>query len=282
MTQRAKVSGLPLKKEDLRTKRQGQVAGLGKGPVQKILAGFEINKVLAEEGGRTSRGSMGLMEAYVDELNKLYETGDLDLDAAFAWWIERVKAHFAAEGPKFRFDRGKSLGVNIGELLNQAQVLQSEGGGTNYVGAMLQHLVGAKLAQVLGPNAISHHGFSVADHSTGRRGDFEVQSVAVHVTTHPSEALVRKCCENLSDGLKPVIVTLPEGVPVALGLLKNQGVSDRVDVLDAVQFLTANVLERSLLAAVERQDSLRAIIERYNAIVESCEADPSLLIRIPD
>ena len=33
---------------------------------------------------------------------------------------------------------------------------------------MLQHLVGAKLDAVLGGGQINHHGFSVADHSTGR------------------------------------------------------------------------------------------------------------------
>jgi len=77
---------------------------------------------------------------------------------------------------------------------------------------MLQHLVGAKLDLVLGNGKIEHHGFSVADQSTERRGDYEVEGVAIHVTTHPSEALVRKCAANLQAGLKPVIVTIGDGV----------------------------------------------------------------------
>jgi hypothetical protein len=69
----------------------------------------------------------------------------------------------------------------------------------------------------------------VADHSTDRKGDFQVESVALHVTTQPSEALVRKCGDNLRDGLKPVILTIGEGVEGAGFLLKAAQLADRVD-----------------------------------------------------
>src|SRR5437773_679161 len=39
----------------------------------------------------------------------------------------------------FHFDPAKSLGGNIESLLAQAAEIQPAGGGTNYVGAMLQH-----------------------------------------------------------------------------------------------------------------------------------------------
>lgn len=281
LTQTAKEKGLPLSSEGLRTEEGGQVAGLGKAAVQKILEAHGIIKVLAEEGGRTSRGSLGLMKAYVETLNNLHKRGGVDLDEAFAWWIEKVRAHFASEGPKFHFDTGKSLRANIEDLLQQAQEVQANAGGTNYVGAMLQHLVGAKLDVVLGVGKLKHHGFSVADHSTVRKGDFQVEAVAIHVTTHPSEALVRKCAENLRAGLKPLILSIGEGVPGAAFLLKNSGMADRVDVLDAAQFLTANVYERSLFKAAECKVTLGKLLTRYNEIVAACETDPTLVVRIP-
>jgi hypothetical protein len=43
-----------------------------------------------------------------------------------------------------------------------------------YVGAILQHLVGAKLDVVLGNGKITHHGFSVADQPSERKGDFYI------------------------------------------------------------------------------------------------------------
>ncbi len=279
VTETARDRGLPLNAEDLRTDEGGQVVGLGKAAVQKILEAHGIAKVLAEEGGRTSRGSLGLMKAYVSALNELHQGKNLDLDEAIAWWVRKVRSHFASEGPKFHFDPYKSLCANINDLLEQAAELQSTGGGTNYVGAILQHLVGAKLDVVLGPGKIHHHGFSVADHSTDRRGDYQVENVAIHVTTHPTEALVRKCGDNIKDGLKPLIITLAEAVRPAEFTLKTFDLTDRVDVLDVAQFLTANVYERSFFKAADCKMTLTSLLQRYNAIVSECETDPSLIIR---
>ncbi len=281
LTETAKENGLPLVAETLRTEEGGQVAGLGKAAVQKILEAHGITRVLAEEGGRTSRGSLGLMKAYVDTLNQLHRDGALDLQEAFNWWIEKVRAHFASEGAKFNFDIGKSLRANVEDLLRQAQEVQENAGGTNYVGAMLQHLVGAKLDLIVGTGKIKHHGFSVADHWTERKGDFQLEAVAVHVTTNPSEALIRKCADNIRAGLKPVIISIDDGVTGAAFLLKNSELIDRVDVLDAVQFITANVYERSLFKSAECKMTLGKLLEHYNEIVEACEADPTLRVRMP-
>lgn len=280
VTRTAKEEGLPLKPESLRTDEGGQVAGLGKVAVQKILEDHGITKVLAEEGGRTSRGSLGLMKDYVDALNKLHDKGRLNLKEAELWWIERVRLHFASEGPKFHFDPGKSLRANIEDLLLQAQDVQANSGGSNYVGAMLQHLVGAKLDLVLGRGKVKHHGSSVADHSTERKGDYQVDAVTIHVTTHPTEALMRKCADNLKAGLKPLIVTVGEGVTGAAFLLRNFKLAERVDVLDAAQFLTANVYERSLFHAADYKLTLTKLLQRYNEIVSECETDPALQVKL--
>jgi hypothetical protein len=181
---------------------------------------------------------------------------------------------------KFHFDPGKSLRANINDLLDQATELQTTGGGTNYVGAMLQHLVGAKLDIVLGLGKIKHHGFSVADQSTARQSDFQIETVAIHVTTHPNEALVRKSAENLSAGLRPLIITLGAGVEGASFLLSGANLSDRVDVLDVGQFLTANVYERSLFKTAACKVTFSKLLDRYNEIVARCETDPVFRIVI--
>jgi len=189
--------------------------------------------------------------------------------------LERLSAN----GIEFQFDTGKSVAANLADIFEQAAEIQKNSGGANFVGAMLLHLVGAKLDMVLGTGVAAHHGFSVADHSTERRGDFEVSGVAIHVTTHPSEALIRKAAKNLQAGLKPVIVTLADGVEGAAYLLKNTEWKDRIDVIDATQFLTANVYERSLFKADACKTTLATILTRYNEIVSQCETDPVLHIR---
>lgn len=280
VTKAAQDRGLPIEPESLRTDEGGQVAGLGKAAVQGILAAYGITKVLAEEGGRTSRGSLGLMESYVIVLNSMHEKhGPLDLQSAMDWWIGKVRLHFASEGPKFHYDSGKSVAANLADIIAQAAEIQKNSGGANFVGAMLQHLVGAKLDIVLGPNIAKHHGFSVADHSTERQADFEINGVAIHVTTHPSEALIRKAVKNIQEGLKPLIVTIGDGVEGAAYLLKATEWKDRIDVIDAAQFLTANIYERSLFQAGECKITLSTILARYNEIVLACETDPVLVIR---
>jgi hypothetical protein len=280
VTKIASQRGLPIEAAKLRTAEGGQVAGLGKGAVQKLLAEFGITEILAKEGGRTSRGSLGLMEKYVALLNELSTTGPIDFESAMQWWISKVKLFFATKGPKFAFDSGKSILMNLDDLFKQALAIQKNSGGTSYLGAMLQHLIGAKLDLILGAGAIQHHGFSVADDPTDRSADFQVSGVAIHVTTRPTEALIQKAAENLKRSLRPLIITLWDGVAGAQFLLKNTEWASRVDVLDAAQFLTANVYERSLLKTGECSLTMLAIIERYNEVVASCEVDPVLVIQV--
>lgn len=278
VTRMAKAEGLPLDVGHLRTKGGGQVRGMGKAAVQKILADHGITKVLAEEGGRTSRGTLALMGAYVEVLNGLGHQAQLDMDLVETWWIDKVKEHFASIGPKFKFDQALSLRSNLDKLFNQVKDLQASSSGSTYLGSMLQHLVGAKLDLVLGEGHVVHYGANVADGPTSRSGDFLLDKVVIHVTSAPTEALVRKCLVNVEDGLRPVIITLPDRTEMTMGLLANAGLDLRVDVLDMLQFLTANVYERSLFKVALSRKVLAGLLARYNELVIEHEADPVLRI----
>ena len=80
VTRHGKKLGMPLNPEALLTEAGGQVMGLGKASVQSILKDHGIDRVLAEEGGRTSRGSIGNMRKYVAFLNDLHASGAIDFD----------------------------------------------------------------------------------------------------------------------------------------------------------------------------------------------------------
>jgi hypothetical protein len=188
---------------------------------------------------------------------------------------ERLLTH----GLVFEYRAEKSICWHFARLFSQAELLDQAHGCVRYLGAMLQHLVGAKLDIVLGEGLIAHHGHSTADGPTGRNADFEINGVAVHVTTHPTEALIRKAAGNLQSGLKPIIVTLTDGVEGALFLLKGTEWRDRIDIMDVAQFLTANIYEHSLFKAGDCKSTVQTILERYNQIVEECETDPVLKIR---
>lgn len=279
VTWHAKKRGLPLKPNDLLTKAKGQVANLGKSTVQAILKDHGIDHVLAEEGGRTSRGSVGKMREYAAFLNELAEEGICDLDRIELWWIDRVNEHFAGKPFVLRFDSSKSLRAVIRDLLSQAKRRQKQTPGATFLGTVLQHLVGAKLDLLL-DDPVKHHGASVADEVSGRDADFLVEDVAIHVTTTPNEALIRKCRRNLDQALKPVIITTGKGAAVVEEFADRASIAERVDIFEAEQFLAGNFYEIGKFKQKGRRLTAEKIVEQYNNIVDVCETDPSLRINV--
>lgn len=281
ITRLAVENGLPLNSETLRTDKEGQVKGLGKGRVQNILKDHGITRVLAEEGGRTSRGSLGNASDYVSFLNALHEEKQADLPAIEKWWIARVQDYFNGKPFTLKFDPSKSLRSIVSDLLAQAKKRQEENPGTTYAGTVLQHLVGAKLDLILPEEKrVQHHGANVADGPTSRVGDFVLADVAIHVTTTPTEALIRKCKANIETGLRPIIVTIAESRAGIESLAKGFGIEGRIDVIEAEQFIATNILEWSQFAEKSQRIEIARLISKYNKLVASVETDPSLLISL--
>lgn len=278
MTDHARKKGLPLNAEELLTEGGGQVLGLGKVPVQNILAKHSITRVLAKEGARTSRGSLGNMRKCVSFLNSLHEQGLADLDAIEAFWIEAVHEFFAAKPFKLRLDASRSLRTVVREVIAQAQERQKTSQGTHYAGAVMQHLVGAKLECALGTGKIEHNSFSTSDDQSGRAGDFLIGDVAIHVTTSVGEAVIERCRENINDGFRPILVTLQRGLLVAEELAANQNLAERIDVFEVEQFVALNLYELGKFAADGRKVAVQDLVERYNQIIDEWETDPSLRI----
>ena len=276
----AREHGLPIAFDSLLTENRGQVRILGKSPVQKVLGDYGITRVLAEEGGRTNRGNMGLVEKYVSLLNTKMFTVD-QLQQIEAWWVDRVRAYFAGKPLVLRFDSAKSIRSIVHDLIDLAEKRQALNRGGQIVGAVLQHLVGAKLSLVVPEyTAEQMHGASVSDVVSDRDGDFACGDAVIHVTSAPGEAVIRKCVRNIEEGCHPIVITLSKRVPVAEGLAESAGIANRLEVWDVEQFLSMNLNERGLFSQAGRKDMAVRLIAAYNSIVDSCETDPSLKIQI--
>lgn len=279
VTQHAKRLGLPLDPESLLTEGGGQVQGLGKGAVQAVLSRHGITKVLAAEGGRTSRGSISNMREYVAFLNTL--PAGVNLEAVEAYWIDRVRGHFASQPFKIKLDASRALRAIVRDVIEQALERQRrEASATYYSGAVLQHMVGAKLECAIGQGKIEHNSFSTADAPAARPGDFLLGDVAIHVTTSPSQSLIQRCADNLNEGHRPLVVTLGHVLPVAQELARQGGIEDRVDVFEIEQFVALNLYEIGGFIAEGRRTAVSDFVTRYNAIIEEVETDPSLRIDI--
>jgi len=280
VTREAIERGLPIDFESLLTENRGQVRILGKAPVQKILGDHGITRVLAEEGGRTNRGNMGLAEKYLSLLNVEKCSKD-ELVKVEAWWIDRVHDFFAGKPLVMKFDSSKSIRSIVHDLVEVAEKRQSQNRGGQVVGAVLQHLVGAKLSLVIPKGKLPQmHGAYVADAVSDRGGDFAYGDAVIHVTSAPGEAVVRKCARNIDDGFHPIIITTNRRISVAEGLAESAGIADRLEVWDIEQFLSMNLNEHGLFSYDGRKDMAIRLVEAYNKIIESCETDPSLKIQI--
>jgi len=218
------------------------------------------------------------MRQYVGFLNRLAETGNVDLDAVENFWIARVHEFFSAKPFRIRLDASRSLRTVVRDVLQQAEERQKNTPGMNYVGGVMQHIVGAKLECALGAGKFEHNGFSTSDAQTGRPGDFFIGDVAIHVTTSPGEAVIERCRDNLDDGYRPVLVTMQRGLTVAEALADNAGMADRIDVFEIEQFVALNLYELGKFAAEGRRVAVSDLVKRYNEIIEDVETDPSMKI----
>lgn len=277
-TRMVKNKKFPLNSDDFQTKGKGQVAGLGGGNLKKILKEHGITQQLSSEGGRTSRGSMGLMIKYVDFLNRWNAEEPVDFTVVENFWAEQVREYFRNQPFILTADTSKTIGANLDELFGQAKKRQKQNPGTQYLGTMLQHLVAAKLCLIMPEGSFEIHGASVADSPTDRNGDFVINNTVIHCTTMPGEPLIEKCKANRRAGCHPVIITIFERVHTALNLAEDAGLAGCVEVWDIQQFLSANVYEHSFFDETKRNSTLSDIITRYNKIVQDTETDPSLRI----
>ncbi len=277
-TRLVRDQAFPLNPDDFQTSGKGQVAGLGGGNLKKILKEHGITQQLSAEGGRTSRGSMGLMIKYVDFLNAWNTEETVDFAKVEDFWAEQVREYFRNQPFVLTADTSKTIGANLDELFEQARKRQKQNPGTQYLGTVLQHLVAAKLCLIMPDNSFEIHGASVADGPTDRNGDFVINNTIIHCTTMPGALLIEKCKANLRSGTHPVIITIFDRVHTALNLAEDAGLAGRVEVWDIQQFLSANVYEHSLFDEAKRNSTLSDIISRYNDIVLRTETDPSLRI----
>ena len=280
VTQQARNMGLPLDSEKLLTEGGGQVLGLGKSAVQAILHRHGIERVLAAEGGRTSRGSISNMREYVALLNRIHGDGPVDLQAIEAFWVAHVQEFFAAKPFRVRLDASSSLRLVVRDILEQAEERQKAALGVWYVGAVMQHMVGAKLDCALGPGKFQHNSFTTSDEQSGRKDDFFVGDVAIHVTTSPGEAAIERCNDNLNDGHRPILVTRQRGLTVAEALAENVGLGDRIDIFEIEQFIALNLHEMGKFMMEGRRAVLKDFVTRYNEIIDEVETDPSLRIEL--
>jgi hypothetical protein len=253
--------------------------------IKTILARHDETRVLAAEGGRTSRGTVTLARELAKILNdhgadyfNLNPRGQRKVrDDLQGWVVGKARVDFfnrlriTAE-----LDTTAPMSRNIEVLLTAAQAR-----GGNGAGAVAQHLVGAKLKLRFPSAEVHNESYTTADLQTARPGDFWVGDTAIHVTMSPSERLAERCAANVSNKLRPMVLVPGNRVEAARQLVENAGLGSKVDVQAVEQFVGANIQEMGSFSAVGISEQLAQLLTLYNERVNHAENDKSLQIEIP-
>lgn len=152
-------------------------------------------------------------------------------------------------------------------------------------GALLQHLVGAKLElRYQGTDVpLAHNSASTADIQTGRLGDFEIGGAVFHVTKTPTPDHIKKAVANARSGRKTYILTTAVASAEQVARENfDDNVLSRIEIFALDQFIAQNLDEIAVFSKAQAVNQLQQLIERYNALVERWEGDKSLIIQMPD
>ena len=208
-----------------------------------------------------------------DKTIKKWEPDDFELEMTSVWSFPN-RGNWATHDAKWRGNWSPYIPRNI--LLRYSSegdmVLdQFAGGGTTLVEAKLSLILPAKPKYMV---TMFPDSFSRSD------CEFFMGDVVVHVPSFPGEAVIRSCQRNLDDGKRPILITTYKRVVVAESLADDKGIADRIDVFELEQFLASNLYELGLFALSGCKKTAAKLISIYNAIVDSCETDPSLKISL--
>lgn len=262
------------------TEGRGQIAGMGKGALQKVLVAHGEERVFLKEAGRTNRGNHAIVASLLKAVAaaRLDRVGEKDrivgLNVMQAYLAERVNDYFQQERIKVEFDPSSPARTFIAGILSAAEAK----GRADYVA---QHLVGAKLAIRFPDEKVANFAGSAADEPSRRAGDFQIGDAAFHVTIRPTPAVCARCAENLRSGLASVLLVPDSVLAAAREMARQHDILSKVMVEPIESFVGQNISELSEFRRDRLRTELAHLIVEYNTRVEAAETDMSLLIDVP-
>lgn len=277
------ADGMPITDERLYSEGKSQVRGLSGSTISKILEQHGETRLFTREGGRTSRGTIFLAAAFRDVLNSTHALVSEPIDEKLisnqleAFFTQCVRLdYFDKQRITVELDYSKPVSSVVSDILKAAAERSDKP-----TGAVLQHLIGAKLQLRFPGVQIGNDRANAADLHTDREGDFQVGTTAFHVTTAPMEKLISRCAENKRAGYRPVILTLESKVIAARQMADNVGMSEQIAVQAAETFIGNNIEEIAIYDGDKIREGLARLIRTYNARINAIEIDKSLMIDEP-
>lgn len=269
--------GCPVDKSAVVSNR-GEVAGSRSG-LKKVLDKYGLPKdkvylkeVTTRQGHQDGQRLFESLEWGRSLANLSAEKRDEYLTEGIQSLVLLAMQWLSRQALKVNCDRQLSPASWIGSILEQAKDRSG--------GKVEQHLVGAKLATRHPDVDVPNHPGHAGDVQTGRAGDFNIGTTCYHVTASPGGDVIRKCGENLREGLHPLLLVPREQVERARIIADDHGIGERLTIVAIEDFIALNIIEMSVGDQRQFIEKLRAIVESYNQRLEAVETDLSLKIEL--
>jgi len=254
----------------------GEVSGARSG-LGKILEAYSIpssylKEITTRQGHQDGQRLLNQFEWG----KKLANLPDVEREELLIELIERLRRiaydWFNRQHLKLNVDRYQAPASWIGLIVENAKGRSG--------GVVEQQLVGAKLTRRFKGISVPNHPAHAGDAQTERLGDFAISKVVYHVTAAPSRDVLRKCAENLTVGLHPILLTTREQENKARILAQDEEIDRKLTIISIEDFVALNIIE---LATEENKDFfgvLKEIVEIYNKRLSEVETDLSLKIEV--
>lgn len=253
----------PLQRTDYVTQKN-QVKTSGRFIQSLIEARLGPRPMYANEGGRTTRGTVPAAEALALRLNSLSDVATLAAVERIAlattlqdWLIAKVHEFYNRQHLTPDVDLRLSAPQIVGVILDEAQRR------TN-AGVVAQHLVGAKLALRFPDRTIENHAATTADKQLNRPGDFVINDTVFHVTVAPSERVIQRCEDNLRGGYRPRLLVRGSRLAAARQLAELRDLHTRIGITAIEDFVAQNIEEMSVFGQEALARGFRRLCEQYN------------------
>ncbi|GAA2486557.1 DUF4928 family protein [Nocardia seriolae] len=270
-------------------KADTQVKGASGTKAKELLGDHGETRKFTREGGRTSRKTIVLAEQLANVINSSGAAAGVNALTpserhAVAWilqewFVNRVRDdYFGKQKISTEIDPSWSIRAVVANLIAAGR----ERGG-NAAGAIVQHLVGAKLQIRFPDEKINIESYTTADQQTCRAGDYQIGHTAIHVTMSPSSQLFDgRCRDNIHHSFRPRVLVPADELGRAGVYALDADIANQVAIQSIEDFVGTNIEEVAGFRQDQVRAELRRLLELYNARIDQAESDHSLKVEIPE
>jgi hypothetical protein len=181
---------------------------------------------------------------------------------------------------QLHYDVSKPLYLGLNDLILQADELLAKQSLLPFASLVLRHLAVASVS-VTTPGLWIDDGPILWNlDETISAATLRIGRTTLYCTHCPGDFVMLACLVDIRDGVRPIVVTHGKGVVVAELYADKFGISDELDALDSVQFVSGRIHIASQFEAAPQRQLQLEMAGAYNKRVKDSEYQGELQVRV--